>query len=128
MDAWVASLTVKFMAVDDQIAILGNGNQGAWSHSSGGPPLTPFTDTQSWFHSQEVNIMVDSPELVRSWLRAIDANQNTRLYGRVSDRDGIWRSEDGEIVQASGVAASSFFKRLKGLYCVMRRISGSGKF
>ncbi|KAH9967378.1 hypothetical protein BC827DRAFT_587889 [Russula dissimulans] len=103
---------VKFMAVDDQIAILGNGNQ----------------DTQSWFHSQEVNIMVDSPELVRSWLRAIDANQNTRLYGRVSDRDGIWRSEDGEIVQASGVAASSFFKRLKGLYCVMRRISGSGKF
>ena len=125
------------MAVDDQIAILGNGNQGPWSYFaypvagakiSEGPPLTSFSDTQSWFHSQEVNIMVDSPELVGAWLRGIDANQNTRLYGRVSDRDGIWRSEDGEVVQASGVTASSLFKRLKGLYGVMRRISGSGKF
>ncbi|KAI9507309.1 hypothetical protein F5148DRAFT_1299783, partial [Russula earlei] len=103
---------VKFMSVDDQIAILGSGNQ----------------DTQSWFHSQEVNVMVDSPELVSAWLRGIDANQNTRLYGRVSDRDGIWRSRDGEVIQASGVAASSFFTRLKGLYGVMARISGSGKF
>jgi phosphatidylserine/phosphatidylglycerophosphate/cardiolipin synthase-like enzyme len=105
-------IAVKFMSVDDQIAILGSGNQ----------------DTQSWFHSQEVNIMVDSPELVGAWLRGIDANQNTRLYGRVSDRDGIWRSEDGEVVQASGVAASSLFKRLKGLYSVMKRIRGTGAF
>jgi phosphatidylserine/phosphatidylglycerophosphate/cardiolipin synthase-like enzyme len=100
------------MSVDDQIAILGSGNQ----------------DTQSWYHSQEVNVMVDSPELVGAWRRGIDANQNTRLYGRVSDRDGIWRSEDGEVVQASGVAASSLFKRLKGLYSVMKRISGRGAF
>ena len=85
-------------------------------------------DTQSWFHSQEVNIMVDSPELVDTWLRGIDANQNTRLYGRVSDWDGIWRSEDGEVVQASGVAASSFFKRLKGLYNVISRVRGTGGF
>ncbi|KAH9976898.1 hypothetical protein BGW80DRAFT_1291289 [Lactifluus volemus] len=100
---------VKFMAVDDQIAILGSGNQ-------------------SWFHSQEVNIMVDSPELVSTWLRALDANQNTRLYGRVSDIDGVWRGNDGEVIQASGVAASSFIKRLKGLWTLMRRISGSGRF
>jgi hypothetical protein len=72
--------------------------------------------------------MVDSPALVGAWLRGIDANQNTRLYGRVSDKDGIWRNEDGEVVQASGVAASSFFKRLKGLYSVMKRISGTGAF
>jgi hypothetical protein len=72
--------------------------------------------------------MVDSPELVCAWLRGIDANQNTRLYGRVSDRDGIWRSTGGEVIQASGVAASSFFKRLKGLYGVMRRIRGTGGF
>lgn len=92
-------------------------------------PLIPHRpDTQSWFHSQEVNVMVDSPALVGAWLRGIDANQNTRLYGRVSDKDGIWRNEDGEVVQASGVAASSFFKRLKGLYSVMKRISGTGAF
>ncbi|KAI0295123.1 hypothetical protein B0F90DRAFT_1638400 [Multifurca ochricompacta] len=105
-------LAVKFMSVDNQIAILGSGNQ----------------DTQSWFHSQEVNIMVDSAELVSAWLRGIDANQNTRLYGRVSDKDGVWRSQDGEVVQASGIAASSFFKRLKGLGSVISRIRGIGGF
>jgi hypothetical protein len=88
----------------------------------------PTTDTQSWFHSQEVNVMVDSPELVSAWLRGINANQNTRLYGRVSDKDGIWRGEDGEIVQASGVEASSFFKRLKGLCKVIGRVRGRGGF
>ncbi|KAH9988591.1 hypothetical protein BJV77DRAFT_1020825 [Russula vinacea] len=103
---------VKFMAVDDRIAILGSGNQ----------------DTQSWFHSQEVNVMVDSPELVSEWLRGINANQNTRLYGRVSDKDGIWRGEDGEIIQASGVGASTFIKRLKGLLKVIGRVRGTGGF
>ena len=72
--------------------------------------------------------MVDSPELVGAWLRGIDANQSTRLCGRVSDRDGICRSQDGEVVQASGVAASSFFKRLEGLYHVMKRINKSAGF
>jgi hypothetical protein len=72
--------------------------------------------------------MVDSPDLVGEWLRGIDANQSTRLYGRVSDMDGICRTQDGEVVQASGVAASSFFKRLKGLYSLMKRISGSAGF
>lgn len=35
---------IKFAAYDDEVLIIGNGNQ----------------DSQSWFHSQEVNIMVDS--------------------------------------------------------------------
>jgi hypothetical protein len=72
--------------------------------------------------------MVDSPELVCSWLRGINANQNTSLYGRVSDRDGIWRSEDGEVIQASGVAASSFIKRMQGLWKVVARVRGTGGF
>ena len=70
--------------------------------------------------------MVDSPELVGSWLRGINANQNTFLYGRVSDKDGIWRSEDGEVIQASGVAASSFIKRMQGMWKVMGRVRGTG--
>jgi len=72
--------------------------------------------------------MVDSPELVCSWLRGINANQNTFLYGRVSDKDGVWRSEDGEVIQASGVAASSFIKRMQGLLKVMGRVRGGGVF
>lgn len=103
---------VKFMSVDDQIAILGSGNH----------------DTQSWFHSQEVNALVDSPELVRSWLHGINANQNTFLYGRVSDKDGICRSENGEVVQASGVGASNFIKRMQGLWKVIGRVRGRGGF
>jgi phosphatidylserine/phosphatidylglycerophosphate/cardiolipin synthase-like enzyme len=35
---------IKFAAYDDEVLIIGNGNQ----------------DSQSWFHSQEVNVMIDS--------------------------------------------------------------------
>jgi len=51
----------KYMAVDDQIAIFGNGNM----------------DTQSWFHSQEINIMVDSPELCSDWMQLYQRNMHT---------------------------------------------------
>jgi hypothetical protein len=70
--------------------------------------------------------MVDSPELVGSWLRGINANQNTFLYGRVSDKDGICRSEDGEEIQASGVRASGFTKRIQGLRKIMGGVGGTG--
>lgn len=70
--------------------------------------------------------MVDSPELVGSWLRGINANQNTFLHGRVSDKDGIWRSEDGEVIQASGVAASNSIKRMRSLWKVMGKVRGAG--
>jgi phosphatidylserine/phosphatidylglycerophosphate/cardiolipin synthase-like enzyme len=103
---------VKFMAVDDQIAILGNGNQ----------------DTQSWFHSQEINVMIDSQEHVAAWMRCIEANQNTRLYGQVGERDGVLRGEDGEPIQASGVESSNFLRRLKGMGKVMSRVRGTGGF
>jgi hypothetical protein len=72
--------------------------------------------------------MVDSPELVSTWIRGINANQNTFLHGRVSDADGIWRSGEGEVIQASGVTASSLIKRLKGLWKVIGRIRGTGGF
>lgn len=72
--------------------------------------------------------MVDSPELVSSWLRGINANQNTFLYGRVCNKEGICRSEGGEVIQASGVGASSCIKRMQGLRKVMGGIRGTGKF
>ena len=65
---------VKFMQIDDEVGIQGNGNQ----------------DTQSWYHSCEVNIMVDSKQIVAEWMEALHRQQNTQLYGRVDD-DGVWR-------------------------------------
>lgn len=67
---------IQFMQVDDQVAIQGNGNQ----------------DTQSWYHSSEVNVLIDSAQIVRDWMEALRRQQNTELYGRV-DADGIWRDK-----------------------------------
>ena len=70
--------------------------------------------------------MIDSRGLVAEWMLGIEANQNTRLYGRVGDRDGVLRGEDGEPIQASGVEASSFLRRLKGMGNMMSRVRGTG--
>ncbi|CAF1352428.1 unnamed protein product [Rotaria sordida] len=58
---------IKFMSIDDQVAIMGNGNM----------------DTQSWFHSQEINAMIDSPLVVKEWMDALYNNQSTYQYGRI---------------------------------------------
>ncbi|CCG82352.1 Putative uncharacterized protein [Taphrina deformans PYCC 5710] len=58
---------VKFMNVDDEVAIMGSGNQ----------------DTQSWFHSQEVNVMIDSQLLCKDWTAGFRRIQNTEQYGKV---------------------------------------------
>ena len=61
------------MIVDEHVGIQGNGNQ----------------DTQSWFHSMEVNIMIDSYEICRDWLDQLKRNQSKpwlasdRLYVRL---------------------------------------------
>ncbi|BGP40302.1 hypothetical protein JCM10449v2_004261 [Rhodotorula kratochvilovae] len=65
---------IKFMSVDGQCAIVGNGN----------------LDSQSFWHSQEANILVDNPQLVADWMDQLRTNQSTHKYGRV-DTDGIWR-------------------------------------
>ena len=44
-------------------------------------------DTQSWFHSQEVNVMIDSRQLVKEWMENFAANQNTGKYG-LTDENG----------------------------------------
>ncbi|UJR38813.1 hypothetical protein I4U23_031478 [Adineta vaga] len=64
---------IKFMSIDDQIAILGNANM----------------DSLSWFHSQEINTMIDSPEIVQEWINTLYKNQSTTIYGKLNT-DGIW--------------------------------------
>ncbi len=54
---------------------MGNGNQ----------------DTQSWFHSAEVNILVESPPVCEAWMECVRRGQNTGIYGKFDTRDGVWR-------------------------------------
>lgn len=72
------SCHIKLLIADDSVGVQGSGNQ----------------DTQSWFHSQEINIMVDSQEICRKWREGIDRNQNTKQFGRAA-ADGIWRDHQG---------------------------------
>ncbi|KAI0872686.1 phospholipase D/nuclease [Hypoxylon argillaceum] len=105
------SCHIKLMIVDEQVGIAGNGNQ----------------DTQSWFHSQEINVMIDSPQVCRAWIDALRRNQNTGIYGAVQ-QDGIWRDEDGKEVEgATGVDAGRFswFNGVVGAY---KRFQGTGGF
>ncbi|KAF3317376.1 hypothetical protein TWF173_011028 [Orbilia oligospora] len=75
---------IKLMIVDERIGIQGSGNQ----------------DTQSWFHSQEINIVIDSEEVCKQWMEQLVANQNSLLYGQGTEVDGIWRDPQGN--QVSG--------------------------
>ena len=102
------------MCIDDTVTILGNGNQ----------------DTQSWFHSQEVNALIDSPALASQWLRGINANQNTVKFGRVSNEDGVWHAPDGSgrTVQSSGTKNVGLLGGLKGVGGAIRRLRGTGGF
>jgi phosphatidylserine/phosphatidylglycerophosphate/cardiolipin synthase-like enzyme len=79
------SCHIKLMIIDEIIGIVGSGNQ----------------DTQSWFHSQEVNLLLESKDVCKAWIDGLRRNQNTHKYGAVSREDGIWRDADGK--QAQGV-------------------------
>ncbi|WFD42403.1 hypothetical protein MPSI1_001046 [Malassezia psittaci] len=77
---------VKFAAFDGRVAILGSGNQ----------------DTQSWFHSQEINVMVDSKQIVSEWTTGLRRNQSTSIYGRVDATTGIWSGKQGNQLPDTG--------------------------
>jgi hypothetical protein len=87
------------MIVDSHLGIQGNGNQ----------------DTQSWFHSMEVNIMIDSHAICKDWLEQIRGNQNTRIYGLASQRESIWRDKDGQEVEGAIGKDPRRFSWVKGV-------------
>ncbi|KAG9700951.1 hypothetical protein KCU95_g700, partial [Aureobasidium melanogenum] len=106
------SCHVKLMIVDGHLGIMGNGNQ----------------DTQSWYHSQEVNIMVDSAEIVGKWREGVERNQNTGKLGKASNVDGIWRDASGN--QAKGAIGVDAGKMAwaKGIVGAVQRVRGAGGF
>jgi phosphatidylserine/phosphatidylglycerophosphate/cardiolipin synthase-like enzyme len=54
------SCHIKLLIADGQVGIQGNGNQ----------------DTQSWCHSMEVNVMIDSKKICEDWREGIERNQS----------------------------------------------------
>jgi hypothetical protein len=100
------------MIVDEHIGIQGNGNQ----------------DTQSWYHSQEINVMLDSASICASWVDGIRRNQNTHIYGKVSAEDGIWRDKDGNQPEGSIGVDPGRFSWAKGIIGAVQRVRGAGNF
>ena len=135
------SCHVKLMIVDGQVAVQGSGNQ----------------DTQSWWHSQEVNIMIDSGVVCRAWREGIERNQNTgvmppqevqeggdaqitdpqgaeasgrppaKAYGRAAD-DGCWYDRDGNLAEGSLGTDPGKFAWAKGIIGAVNRARGKGGF
>ena len=91
---------------------MGNGNQ----------------DTQSWYHSQEINVMVDSGDICRAWIDGIRRNQNTHVYGALDGGEGVWR--DGKGREAEGVIGvdPGRFSWVRGVVGAVRRVRGTGGF
>lgn len=72
--------------------------------------------------------MIDSAAICADWERALRANQNTHLYGKVSSTDGCWRDEDGNMVEGALGVETGVSLRTKGIVGVIKRVRGEGGF
>jgi len=106
------SCHIKLMIVDEHIGIQGNGNQ----------------DTQSWYHSQEINVMIDSALVCKGWIDGLRRNQNTHIYGEVSQKDGVWRDENGNQPEDVIGVDPGKFSWAKGFMGAINRVRGVGGF
>lgn len=106
------SCHIKLLIADEQVGIIGNGNQ----------------DTQSWCHSQEVNVMIDSAEVCQKWIAALKRNQNSFKYGRASQNDGVWRDKDGKEAEGAIGKDPGKFAWAKGIVGAIQRVQGAGGF
>ncbi|KAL2823875.1 hypothetical protein BDW59DRAFT_180433 [Aspergillus cavernicola] len=86
-------------------------------------------DTQPYYHSQEVNLLLDSPLICRAWLDVVNRNQNTAKYGLVSPNDGCWHAPvTGEIPEGSLGIDPGKLSWAKGAVGVVHRVRGTGEF
>ncbi|GAW07091.1 IQ calmodulin-binding motif protein [Lentinula edodes] len=105
------SCHIKLLIIDAHLAIQGNGNQ----------------DTQTWFHSQEINILLDSPEVCRTWMEGVRRNQGTETYGRVSSLDGCWHDPiSGEMADGAIGVDPGRFSWARGMVGAVQRVRGEG--
>ncbi|GMK55205.1 hypothetical protein CspeluHIS016_0202610 [Cutaneotrichosporon spelunceum] len=92
---------IKFAAYDDEVMIMGNANG----------------DTQSVFHSGEVNIMIDNKQVVAEVMDTLMSNQNTLQYGGVQ-ADGVWRDGENKTLAHYGATGGGGF--LSGVKAFIR--------
>ncbi|RMD40136.1 hypothetical protein DV735_g4993, partial [Chaetothyriales sp. CBS 134920] len=114
------SCHIKLMIIDGHIGIMGSGNQ----------------DTQSWYHSQEINVMIDSPLVVARWYDAIRRNENSLLYGACRKGNasedslvGCWVDpETGKMADGAIGVDAGRFSWAKGAIGAVNRARGVGGF
>lgn len=106
------SCHIKLMIVDERIGIVGNGNQ----------------DTQSWFHSQEINVMLESPLICRAWIDGLRRNQNTHVYGALDKETGVWTDADGNMADGAIGVDPGRFAWARGAVGAIKRLQGVGGF
>jgi len=105
------SCHIKLLIADDHVGIQGSGNQ----------------DTQSWYHSQEINVMIDSEEVCGKWREGIERNQNTARFG-VAAEDGIWRDSDGNPGEGYMGNPGKIKGLFKGVGGMMKKMNDKGGF
>ena len=106
------SCHVKLLIADGHIGIQGSGNQ----------------DTQSWYHSQEINVLIDSEEICRKWREGIERNQNTARFGKAGEDDGVWRDQNGKEAEGSMGKPSPMVGYVKGAMGMMKKAQEKGGF
>jgi phosphatidylserine/phosphatidylglycerophosphate/cardiolipin synthase-like enzyme len=106
------SCHIKLLIADSHLGIQGNGNQ----------------DTQSYYHSQEINIMIDSEIICKAWEEALRRNQNTHLYGAVSKEDGCWYDQEGKMAEGAIGTDPGRFSWATGIIGAVQRVRGAGGF
>ncbi|KAL1874466.1 hypothetical protein Daus18300_003484 [Diaporthe australafricana] len=106
------SCHIKLMIADEHVGIVGNGNQ----------------DTQSWYHSQEINVMLDSAAVCRAWIDGLRRNQNTHLYGALDKEAGIWTDAEGKQAEGAIGIDPGRFSWARGVMGAVKRLQGTGGF
>lgn len=106
------SCHIKLMIADEHVGVVGNGNQ----------------DTQSWFHSQEINVMLDSEEVCRAWIDGLRRNQNTHLYGALDSESGVWTDAGGKQAEGAIGIDPGRFSWARGVVGAVKRLQGTGGF
>jgi phosphatidylserine/phosphatidylglycerophosphate/cardiolipin synthase-like enzyme len=103
---------VKLFIADGHVGIQGSGNQ----------------DTQSWYHSQEINVMIDSEAVCKDWREGIERNQNTGKYGKGSQEDGVWRDENGKEAEGATKKSAPPVSWVKGAIGMGKKLQEKGGF
>lgn len=72
--------------------------------------------------------MFDSEYVCRAIIDGLRRNQNTHLYGEVSQEDGVWRDVEGKGAEDIMAIDPGHFSFLKGIVGAVKRVQGTGDF